>query len=137
MNAILQAAERAATARSASLVLHWFDLGHALLVEQMHSLGVAVPARFMAGERPSDEAFAEEAEAEVEDVVDEDDGKPEPWTECGTCGGSGGGEGYWRCQECGGRGTVRNQSWWDDRAAAEADHLYDQAKDERAERGER
>lgn len=61
--------------------------------------------------------------------------KPEPFTECGACGGSGGGEGYWRCQECGGRGSVRNESWWDDRAAEEADHLYDQAKDRRAEEG--
>lgn len=82
-------------------------------------------------------ATTDEPEADLDDDDREpaDEEKPEPWAECGTCGGSGGGEGYWRCQSCGGRGSVRNESWWDDRAAFEADRMYDQTKDERAERG--
>lgn len=34
----------------------------------------------------------------------------ELWLDCRTCGGSGGGDGYWRCPDCRGRGQVRNEA---------------------------
>lgn len=129
MHTIVIAADRAATARKASLVLHLFDLGHALLVEQMAALGVRAPARFMAGDETGNDLVDEEDDAELEDVVEE-----EPL--CPRCNGSG--EGMYdgaTCGSCRGSGVVRDFSDEEDRLAAEADHLYDVAKDERAERG--
>ncbi len=78
----------------------------------------------------------------TDDIDDEDDQVAEDQDEdeldesCQTCGGSGGGEGYWRCGDCSGTGMdagIRARRL-EDRRAEEADRLYDQWKDERAER---
>lgn len=70
----------------------------------------------------------------TDDIDDEPVADREPGI-CATCNGSG--EGYadgTRCRSCRGRGVAIDHAAEDDRAAAHADWLYDQAKDERAER---
>jgi DnaJ-class molecular chaperone len=54
---------------------------------------------------------------------------------CDRCNGSGEGmaDGT-TCSACRGHGVAIDRQSEEDRAAAYADHLYDQAKDERAER---
>lgn len=46
---------------------------------------------------------------------------------CGTCGGSGGGEGYWRCTSCGGTGQRRMPRYRD--SDEYADDEYDRRGD--------
>lgn len=123
MHEIITATDRAATARAASLALHAYDLAWRMTAEKAQEEGVAVPSRLF--DSPKDVGPAGESE-EIGDEIAEDD------RDCGTCGGSGGGEGYWQCQTCAGRGYMRGHD--EDAETARADYEFDRAKDERMDR---
>jgi hypothetical protein len=96
------------------------------LVAHLWTLGWALLAPMAAANEPEDDLD--------DDREPEADAAPLEWVDCYTCGGSGGGDGYWRCQSCGGRGRTRNAAWVEDRELARADEAYDRWKDERADR---
>lgn len=70
MHTILTAADRAATARSASFVLRCFDLAHSIVADEMAAYGHPAPERFLAGDSPKDVGPAGESDDLVADEVE-------------------------------------------------------------------